>query len=97
MNERGQEFGNEVTTDGVDLPWLQDVDSDGDGRSDVWANSWPFEWRDVVIVDRDNTVIETYNLTNNNLADALLSMGRPAEAVPHARRPVLPARQRRLL
>lgn len=52
------------------MPWLQDIDGDADGRSDVWMNSWDFEFRDVVIVDRNSTVIEPYNLTQNDLADS---------------------------
>ena len=69
MNERGLDIGNESVTENRDLPWLQDVDGDGDGRSDVWLNSWDVEYRDVVIVDRDSTVIEAYNLTRHDLAD----------------------------
>ena len=68
MNERGLDIGNESITEGRDLPWLQDVDSDGDGRSDVWLNSWDVEYRDVLIVDRDSTAIEAYNLTRHDLA-----------------------------
>ena len=70
MNERGLDIGNESITANRDLPWLQDVDGDGDGRSDVWLNSWDFEYRDVVIVDRDSTVIESFNLTRNDLAES---------------------------
>ena len=40
------------------MPWLQDVDGDGDGRSDVWLNSWDVEYRDVLIVDGQTITTE---------------------------------------
>lgn len=60
--------GNARVTDGRDLPWLQDVDTNGDGEGDVWTE-WGAEWRDVVIVDSDGEVLETINLTSFDLRD----------------------------
>lgn len=51
------------------MPWLQDLDADGDGSSDVWLGSWPVEYRDVVILDKNNVRTDVYNLTLNDLAD----------------------------
>ena len=48
---------------------MQDIDSDDDGQSDVFLNSWDYVYRDVVILDENNEVITTYNLTDNNLGD----------------------------
>lgn len=67
INQKGFEIGNGSITDGRDIPWLQDVDSDADGQSDVWLNSWPYEYRDVAIVDDDGGYQETYGLTKNDL------------------------------
>ena len=68
MNQLGHEIGNPSITDGRDIPWLQDVDSDDDGRSDVWLNSWDFEYRDVVLVDDDGGSQGVFNLTQRDLS-----------------------------
>ncbi len=68
VNERGHEFGNVSVTAGRQLPWLQDVDSDQDGRSDNFMNQWDYEYRDVVLVDASNIPIATYNLTEHDLS-----------------------------
>jgi hypothetical protein len=65
VNELGQEFGNVNITE--PMPWLQDVDADGDGHGDVWK-LWDVEWRDVTILDRENVPAATYNLTDFDLA-----------------------------
>ena len=70
MNQKGFELGNESVTEGRDIPWLQDVDNDGDGNSDVWLNSWPYEYRDVAIVDSEGGFREAYNLTQNDLSNS---------------------------
>lgn len=67
INERGQEPGNAMATDGIGLPWLQDVDVDADGRSDVFV-SWQVALRDVVILDDDNVKVGVYNLNTHDLA-----------------------------
>lgn len=48
---------------------MQDLDGDGDGRSDVWLNTWDYAYRDVVIVDADGGAQTAYNLTQNDLAE----------------------------
>lgn len=69
MNEIRHEMGNPVVTEGRSLPWLQDVDANLDNASDNFLTSWNFVYRDVVIVDENNEVVETYNLTQHNLAN----------------------------
>ncbi len=67
VNKVGREDGNSTAVEGRDIPLLQDVDSDGDGASDAWK-LWNAEWRDVVILDKNNETFATYNLTTYNLA-----------------------------
>jgi hypothetical protein len=69
INERGQEAGNAATTAGRDLPWLQDVDTNGNSLSDVARDLWDVTFRDVVILDGDNTQVGAYNLDDHNLAE----------------------------
>lgn len=69
LNQKGHELGNPNITADRTLPWLQDLDADGDGSSDVWLGSWPVEYRDVVILDKNNVKVDVYNLTLNDLAD----------------------------
>jgi hypothetical protein len=66
INEFGEEAGNPLVDE--ELPWLQDIDSDGDNESDVWQ-LWDVEWRDMTILDRQNVPVTTFNLTSVNLAD----------------------------
>ncbi len=70
MNPVGFETGNASITSGRDIPWLQDVDSDGDGTTDVWLTAWPYVYRDVVLVDENNEVQDVYNLTQHDLSEA---------------------------
>lgn len=79
LNEIGHEGGNELAAGEGDIPWLQDVDSDGNGVSDVWRESWDVTYRDVIILDASNVKVGTYNLTTFDLAegenyDTLLQM-----------------------
>lgn len=69
MNEHGEESANDLMNAEADLPWLQDVDADLNGNSDVWGGLWDITYRDVQIVDRDGEVVDIYNVTNNNLAE----------------------------
>ena len=48
-------------TDGVDLPWLQDEEA-----VDAW-NLLDVEYRDVVVLDGENTIIAYYNLSLNDI------------------------------
>ena len=70
INQISHQNANPTITAGRDIPWLQDEDADQDGSSDVWLNSWPFAYRDVVIVDEANQVFDTFNVTTHNLAVA---------------------------
>ncbi len=69
VNEKGLDFSNGAITEGRDLPWLQDVDEDGNGTSDVWHDSWNVTYRDVVILDGGNVRFGTFNVTSNDLAN----------------------------
>ena len=62
VNQEGYAGGNGSMTLGRDIPWLQDVD----GASDVWT-SWNVTFRDVVILDAENTKEGTFNVTSYNL------------------------------
>jgi hypothetical protein len=69
VNDRGQEVGNVSTTDGRDLPWLQDVDENQNGLADVAKDLWDITFRDVVILDGDNVQVGVFNLDQHNLAN----------------------------
>jgi hypothetical protein len=68
VNEAGYESGNDVITSGRDIPWLQDVDGDDDGQSDVWT-SWDVTYRDVIIADAENVYVQAFDFTTHNLQD----------------------------
>jgi hypothetical protein len=65
VNQFGFAEDNDLMTDGVDIPWLQDIE-DEEGGSDAWLR-WGVTLRDVVILDADNQVVGTYNLTEHDL------------------------------
>ena len=62
MNQAGLESGNATICAGRSLPWLQDTPS-----ANVWG-AWGVEFRDVVILDAENHLARTYNLTSHDLA-----------------------------
>ncbi len=64
VNAVGQETGNAAICSGRTLPWLQDTP-----QADVWT-AWRVNFRDLVILDTRNHVINVYNLTDHNLADS---------------------------
>jgi hypothetical protein len=64
VNQAGHESGNATICVGRILPWLQDADSVG-----VWT-SWNVTFRDVIVLDEENRVVETYNLTTHDLANS---------------------------
>jgi hypothetical protein len=68
INDWALALGNESISEGRDIPWLQDVDSDQNGISDVW-DQWDVTFRDVVILDGNGEKVEAFNLTVNNLSD----------------------------
>ena len=63
INEFGQESGNPLMTEGRTTPLLQDVDADNNGSSDVWYDSWEITYRDVKILNQQNEIVGTVNLT----------------------------------
>jgi hypothetical protein len=69
VNQRGQEPGNASTTAGRDLPWLQDVDENGNSAGDVADDLWDVTFRDVVILDGENVQVGVFNLSANDLGD----------------------------
>lgn len=66
VNERGHEVGNEGVSAGRDIPWLQDLDGDGNGSSDMWEE-WGITFRDVVILNKDNEQVGVFNLSEYDL------------------------------
>ena len=61
VNENGQHSANDVITADSDVPWLQDVDANANGLSDVVQEAWAIDFRDVLILDRDNSVPDEVN------------------------------------
>jgi hypothetical protein len=68
INEWADAFANDLATEGREIPWLQDVDADQNGVSDV-RQSWDLAYRDVAILDANNVLVDEYNLTENDLGD----------------------------
>ena len=62
VNETGQESGNGDMCFGRVLPWLQDT-----ADQNVWGR-WAVRWRDVVVLDVENSVRQVYNLTTYDLS-----------------------------
>ncbi|MBB77248.1 MAG: hypothetical protein CMJ75_22305 [Planctomycetaceae bacterium] len=67
MNEAGYAEDNAEMTAAGDLPWLQDVDQDNNGLSDVWRERWNITWRDVLILDSRNAPVGVFSLSSHNL------------------------------
>ena len=59
VNEIGYDNYEYVTTVSSTLPWVQDVE-----EVNAW-DLWEITYRDVVILDRENIYLSTYNLTDN--------------------------------
>ena len=70
MNQIGHESGNPSVTTGRTIPWLQDVDANSDNVSDNWLTSWPYTYRDIVLVNATGNYVGRYNLTINDLGVA---------------------------
>lgn len=68
INEWADAIGNSSATEGREIPWLQDVDVDQNGASDV-RQSWSLTYRDVAILDANNVLVDKYNLTEHDLGD----------------------------
>lgn len=70
MNEAGRDSANDLMTSVADLPWLQDVDTNSNGESDVWDEQWDVVYRDVILVDANQIRRGAFNLTTHDLAEA---------------------------
>lgn len=63
VNGAGYEGGNAQMTSGRTLPWCQDVP-----EVNAWG-LWQAGYRDVVVLDAENRVVDVYNLTEHDLSD----------------------------
>ena len=63
INEKDKASGNDIITDGRDLPWLQDTN-----EVNV-TGTWRHELRDVVILNPKNQRVGVMGLTSNDLND----------------------------
>jgi len=63
VNRAGYEAGNAAICNGRTIPWLQETADDH-----VWE-AWMVTYRDVVILDENNMVVDVYNLTEHDLTD----------------------------
>ena len=62
INETGHEASNTDFCEGRDLPWLQDSPDIG-----MW-DDWAVIYRDIFILDAEGTLVDVYNLTENDLS-----------------------------
>jgi len=63
VNRQGKESGNELIIAGRTIPWLAELE-----EQNVWGE-WKVSYRDVVIIDKENMVVEVYNLSQNSLEE----------------------------
>ncbi len=66
INAVGQESGNQATTQGRELPWLQDVDTNQDSRADA-AALWNANFRSVYVLDADNVQVASFDVDAKDL------------------------------
>jgi hypothetical protein len=64
VNAAGHHGSNETACRDKDIPWLQEVPD-----QPVYT-TWDVRYRDVIILNENNEVVGTYNLTDHNLVDA---------------------------
>lgn len=62
VNGAGFESGVPLMADGRVIPLLQDT-----AEVDAWT-AWQVEYRDVIILDRDNVPVGVFNLTEHDLS-----------------------------
>jgi len=62
VNENGHASQNAEACAGRTIPWLQDIPA-----VNAWG-AWQVTYRDVVVLDHENKVVQTYNLTSKDLA-----------------------------
>ncbi|MCA9144083.1 MAG: hypothetical protein H6823_16355 [Planctomycetaceae bacterium] len=72
LNEFGQDpaGANDLMMASRTTPWLQDGDSNGNQRSDVWYDKWNVTYRDVIVLNGQNEMTDVYNLTSHDLGVA---------------------------
>ena len=63
INQIGAENGISSFTEAHALPMVHDNETDN-----IWL-SWESQWRDFYILNRNNELVEVYNLTMHNLND----------------------------
>ena len=63
INQIGAENGISSSTEAHALPMVHDNETDT-----IWL-SWEGQWRDFYLLNRNNELVEVYNLTQNNLND----------------------------
>ncbi len=63
VNDKDQSAGNYLIPLIAHLPWLQD-----DATQHVWQ-SWNANWRDIMILDQNNTPVARFNVTTYNLTN----------------------------
>ena len=61
VNEDGFSSGNASINTVADLPLIND-----NGTDQIW-NTWGVTFRDVVILNEENQIVASYNLTTNSL------------------------------
>lgn len=66
INWFGLESANGEMVKDTSLPWLQDLDANRDGKSDVWAR-WGTDHLDLLVLDGSNKPVSMANLGTNNL------------------------------
>jgi hypothetical protein len=64
VNAATEASGNAGMCAGRTLPWLQDTD-----QANVWMK-WQVDFRDLVILDAENKVLQIYNLTAHDLTNS---------------------------
>lgn len=62
VNGAGFESGVPLMVEGRTIPLLQDT-----VEADVWT-AWAVEYRDVILLDRENVPVGVFNLTEHDLA-----------------------------
>jgi hypothetical protein len=63
INPPGLDSGDSLISAGRTIPWLQEEP----GGDDPWTD-WNVTYRDVVILDSSNVLVDVYNLTEHDLS-----------------------------
>ncbi len=66
-NDVGDADANAAFCANRDTPFLQDVDANNNQRSDVWYDLWNVTYRDVIILNTENEIVDVFNLTTHGL------------------------------